>query len=101
MGRSSTPLRYRAPRYFARDIPSFKPAARLGIPRGAEGDYAPTKYSSGSSISHLNETTYLAGRNVSWVQLVTASDVNVEQLLLAKSVILVGDALTTLANRTA
>ncbi|MCF7675930.1 MAG: 50S ribosomal protein L4 [Akkermansiaceae bacterium] len=49
----------------------------------------------------FDETTYLAGRNVSWVQLVTASDVNIEQLLLAKSVILVGDALTTLANRTA
>ena len=49
----------------------------------------------------FDESTYLAGRNVSWVQLVTASDVNVEQLLLAKSVILVGDALTTLANRTA
>jgi large subunit ribosomal protein L4 len=49
----------------------------------------------------FDDSTYLAGRNVSWVQLVTASDVNVEQLLLAKSVILVGDALTTLANRTA
>lgn len=48
-----------------------------------------------------DESTYLAGRNVAWVQLVTAADVNVEQLLLAKSVILVGDALTTLANRTA
>ena len=49
----------------------------------------------------FDDSTYLAGRKVSWVQLVTASDVNVEQLLLAKSVILVGDALTTLANRTA
>jgi len=49
----------------------------------------------------FDEATYLAGRNVSWVQLVTANDVNVEQLLLAKCVILVGDALTTLANRTA
>lgn len=49
----------------------------------------------------FDDSTYLAGRNVSWVQLVTAADVNVEQLLLAKSVILVGDALTTLANRTA
>jgi large subunit ribosomal protein L4 len=48
-----------------------------------------------------DDSTYLAGRNVAWVQLVTAADVNVEQLLLAKSVILVGDALTTLANRTA
>ena len=49
----------------------------------------------------FDDATYLSGRNVSWVQLVTANDVNVEQLLLAKSVILVGDALTTLANRTA
>jgi large subunit ribosomal protein L4 len=49
----------------------------------------------------FDDSTYLAGRNVSWVQLVTANDVNVEQLLLAKTVILVGDALTTLANRTA
>jgi large subunit ribosomal protein L4 len=49
----------------------------------------------------FDDPTYLAGRNVSWVQLVTANDVNVEQLLLAKTVILVGDALTTLANRTA
>jgi len=49
----------------------------------------------------FDENTYLAGRNVSWVQLVTASDLNVEQLLLAKSVILVGDAVATLANRTA
>ena len=49
----------------------------------------------------FDDNTYLAGRNVSWVQLVTASDLNVEQLLLAKSVILVGDALTTLAQRTA
>jgi len=49
----------------------------------------------------FDDSTYLAGRNVSWVQLVTAADVNIEQLLLAKSVILVGDALTTLANRTA
>ncbi|MEI7957425.1 MAG: 50S ribosomal protein L4, partial [Verrucomicrobiota bacterium] len=49
----------------------------------------------------FDDNTYLAGRNVSWVQLVTASDLNVEQLLLANSVILVGDALTTLAQRTA
>ncbi len=49
----------------------------------------------------FDDQTYLAGRNVAWVQLVTASDVNVEQLLLAKSVILVGDAISTLAARTA
>jgi large subunit ribosomal protein L4 len=51
--------------------------------------------------SSFDDATYLAGRNVSWVQLVTASDLNVEQLLLAKAVILVGDAVTTLAHRTA
>ena len=49
----------------------------------------------------FDEATYLAGRNVAWVQLVTGSDLNVEQLLLAQSVILVGDAIQTLAHRTA
>jgi len=49
----------------------------------------------------FDESTYLAGRNVAWVQLVTGSDVNVEQLLLANAVILVGDAVAILAQRTA
>ena len=49
----------------------------------------------------FDEPTYLAARNVSWVQLVTGSDVNVEQLLLANTVIIVGDALQTLAQRSA
>lgn len=49
----------------------------------------------------FDESTYLAGRNVHWVQLVTAADLNVEQLLHADAVILVGDALQTLAQRTA
>ena len=49
----------------------------------------------------FDEPTYLAARNVAWVQLVTGSDVNVEQLLLANSVIVVGDALQTLAQRSA
>ena len=49
----------------------------------------------------FDEATYLAARNVSWVQLVTGNDLNVEQLLLAKSVILVGDAIQSLAQRTA
>ena len=49
----------------------------------------------------FDEKTYLAARNVSWVQLVTGADVNVEQLLLANSVVLVGDALQTLAQRSA
>jgi large subunit ribosomal protein L4 len=51
--------------------------------------------------NHFDDSTYLAGRNVVWAQLVTAKDVNVEQLLLADSVVLVGDALQTLASRTA
>jgi large subunit ribosomal protein L4 len=49
----------------------------------------------------FDESTYLAARNVGWTQLVTGSDVNVEQLLLANTVILVGDAVQTLAARTA
>ena len=49
----------------------------------------------------FDESTYLAARNVAWAQLVTGSDINVEQLLLAKSVIIVGDALQSLAQRTA
>ena len=49
----------------------------------------------------FDESTYLAARNVAWVQLVTGSDVNVEQLLLANSVIIVGDALQSLAQRSA
>jgi len=49
----------------------------------------------------FDESTYLAARNVAWAQLVTGSDVNVEQLLLANTVILVGDAVQTLAARTA
>jgi len=49
----------------------------------------------------FDESTYLAARNVAWAQLVTGSDLNVEQLLLANSVILVGDAVQSLAQRTA
>ncbi len=49
----------------------------------------------------FDESTYLAARNVAWVQLVTGAELNVEQLLLANSVILVGDALQTLAQRSA
>jgi large subunit ribosomal protein L4 len=49
----------------------------------------------------FDESTYLAARNVAWVQLVTGSDLNVEQLLLANTVILVGDAIQTLAHRSA
>jgi large subunit ribosomal protein L4 len=49
----------------------------------------------------FDEKTYLAARNVFWAQLVTAAELNVEQLLLADSVLLVGDAVATLAQRTA
>ena len=49
----------------------------------------------------FDDNTYLAGRNVAYAQLVTGSDVNVEQLLLANTIILVGDAVQTLAARTA
>ena len=51
--------------------------------------------------NNFDDSTYLAGRNVAWAQLVNASDLNVEQLLLAHTVILVGDAVQTLAARTA
>lgn len=49
----------------------------------------------------FDEQTYQAARNVAWVQLVTGSDVNVEQLLLANTVVVVGDALQSLAQRSA
>ncbi len=49
----------------------------------------------------FDDSTYLAARNVAWAQLVTGADVNVEQLLLANTVVLVGDAVQTLAQRTA
>ncbi len=51
--------------------------------------------------NNFDDKTYLAARNVSWARLVTGDDVNVEQLLLANSVIVVGDALQTLARRSA
>jgi large subunit ribosomal protein L4 len=51
--------------------------------------------------NHFDDQTFLAARNVAWVQLVSASDVNIEQMLLAHSVLLVGDALETLAARSA
>lgn len=51
--------------------------------------------------SEFDETTYRAARNVGSVTLVQAPDVNVEQLILAQSVVVVGDALETLAQRSA
>ncbi|QJE96050.1 50S ribosomal protein L4 [Luteolibacter luteus] len=49
----------------------------------------------------FDDNTYLAARNVGWAQLVTAESVNVEELLHAKSVLVVEDALETLSKRTA
>ncbi len=49
----------------------------------------------------FDENTYLAARNVSWAELRTADSVNIEELLHADTVLLVEDALETLAARTA
>lgn len=51
--------------------------------------------------SSFDEKTYLAGRNVQLVQLETAANVNIEQLLHANKVVFVGDAIETIAKRTA
>ncbi len=47
----------------------------------------------------FDEVTYRAGRNVSDVTLMTASEVNVEQLLGAKKVVFVESALETISRR--
>ena len=49
----------------------------------------------------FDEKTYLAARNHGATQLVTASDVNVEQLVNYAKIILTSDALPVLAQRTA
>lgn len=49
----------------------------------------------------FDEPTYLAARNVSWAQLVTAHDVNIEQMLLANVIVTTPEALEILAARTA
>jgi len=49
----------------------------------------------------FTDKTYLAARNVQSVQLETAASVNVEQILHAGAVVIVDDALETLAARTA
>ena len=49
----------------------------------------------------FDEKTYLSGRNVQSVQLITADEVNIEQILHANAVIVVEDAFETLAKRTA
>lgn len=51
--------------------------------------------------SSFDESTYLAGRNVQNVLLMTADEVNIEQLMNARAVVLVENALETLARRTA
>lgn len=49
----------------------------------------------------FDDKTYFAARNIGWAQLVTADSVNVEELLHAKTVLVVEDALETFAKRTA
>lgn len=49
----------------------------------------------------FTDETYLAGRNVQNVLLMTTAELNVEHLLLNNDIFLVGSALTTLATRTA
>jgi large subunit ribosomal protein L4 len=48
----------------------------------------------------FDEKTKLAGRNVQEVLLMSAAEVNVEQLLHANKVVIVESALETIANRT-
>lgn len=48
----------------------------------------------------FDESTKLAGRNVQEVLLMSAAEVNVEQLLNASKVVIVESALETIANRT-
>ena len=49
----------------------------------------------------FDEPTYLAARNIGSVQLITADEANIEQILHADAVIIIDDALETLAKRTA
>ncbi|MGC6427472.1 MAG: 50S ribosomal protein L4 [Akkermansiaceae bacterium] len=49
----------------------------------------------------FSEKTYLSARNIKALQLETAESVNIEQILYANAVVLVDDALETLAKRTA
>jgi large subunit ribosomal protein L4 len=49
----------------------------------------------------FDEKTYLSARNVQSVLLMTANEVNVEHLLLFNDIFVVGNALETLAKRTA
>lgn len=49
----------------------------------------------------FDELTFRAARNVQNVQLISADEVNAEHLLLYRSVVVTGEALETLAKRTA
>jgi large subunit ribosomal protein L4 len=49
----------------------------------------------------FDEKTYLSGRNVKGVQLITADEVNIEQILHANAVIIVEDSFEILSKRTA
>lgn len=49
----------------------------------------------------FDENTYLAGRNVQSTQLITASEVNTEQLLKYKKIVVTPDALAQIAARLA
>jgi large subunit ribosomal protein L4 len=51
--------------------------------------------------NEFTEKTFFSGRNVKLVQLERVENVNIEQILHANAVILVDDALETLAKRTA
>lgn len=51
--------------------------------------------------SKFDELTFRAARNVQNVQLISADEVNAEQLLRYRSVVVTGEALETLAKRTA
>jgi len=52
-------------------------------------------------VGNFDDSTKLAARNAAWTQLVAPADLNVEQLLLSKAIILVGDSVSIIAQRTA
>jgi large subunit ribosomal protein L4 len=49
--------------------------------------------------TEFDETTYLAARNIQPTQLITSAEVNTEQLLNFKKIVITNDALTALAER--
>ena len=52
-------------------------------------------------VGNFDDSTKLAARNAAWTQLVAPADLTVEQLLLSKAIILVGDSVSIIAQRTA